>query len=108
MVGEEATELLTPEEWVEQARSESVKKKRTLLVRYWVAANSFPSAAEGIKQVQNGHLYKSFDTAVKFLESRSLAPNTLAQWRGRRRDFAKPWLTAHLTHDPFESQVNPD
>ena len=105
MVGEEATELLTPEEWVEQARSESVKKKRTLLVRYWVAANSFPSAAEGIKQVQNGHLYKSFDTAVKFLESRGLAPNTLAQWRGGYRDFAKACVTDHFDNDRFESLV---
>ena len=105
MVGEEATELLTPEEWVQQARSESVKKKRTLLVRYWVAANSFPSAAEGIKQVQNGHLYKSFDTAVKFLESRSLAPNTLAQWRGGYRDFAKACLTDHFDENRFESLV---
>ena len=105
MVGEEATELLTPEEWVEQARSDSVKKKRTLLVRYWVAANSFPSAAEGIKQVQNGHLYKSFDTAVKFLESRGLAPNTLAQWRGGYRDFAKACVTDHFDNDRFESLV---
>ena len=105
MVGEDATELLTPEEWVQQARSESVRKKRTLLVRYWVAANSFPSAAEGIKQVQNGHLYKSFDTAVKFLESRGLAPNTLAQWRGGYRDFAKACVTDHFDNDRFESLV---
>src|SRR5207253_6918023 len=105
MVGEDATELLTPEEWVQQARSESVKKKRTLLVRYWVAANSFPSAAEGIKQVQNGHLYKSFDTAVKFLESRGLAPNTLAQWRGGYRDFIKACVTDKFDEDRFESLV---
>src|SRR2546422_10004198 len=105
MVGEEATELLTPEEWVEQARSESVKKKRTLLVRYWVAANSFPSAAEGIKQVQNGHLYKSFDTAVKFLESRGLAPNTLAQWRGGVPGFRKACLPDPLDENRFESRV---
>ncbi len=90
MVGDEATELFIPEEWVQQARSKSVKKKRILLIRYWVEANTFPSAAEGIKQVQNGGLYKSSDTAVKFLESKGLAPNTLAQWRGGYRDFAIP------------------
>src|SRR5207249_1315676 len=107
MVGEEATELLTPEEWVQQARSKSVKKKRTLLVRYWVEANTFPSAAEGIKQIQNGGLglYKSFDTAVKFLESRGMAPNTLAQWRGGYRDFAKACVTDHFDVNRYESLV---
>ena len=105
MVGEEATELLTPEEWVQQARSKSVQKKRTLLVRYWVEANTFPSATEGIKQVQNGRLYKSFDTAVKFLESKGLAPNTLAQWRGGYRDFAKSCITEHFDENRYESLV---
>jgi len=107
MVGGEdmdRTELLSPAEWVSHARSKSVQKKRELMIRYWVQANDFTGPTEGIKAIQKGGLYKSFNNAVEFLESRGMAPNTLAQWRGGYRSFIKACI-GYFDDTKYESLV---
>jgi len=102
---EDATvELLTPERWVEHGNSTSVKKRRRLVQKYWVTANSFPSVTEGIKAVQNEGLYRSIDTAMGFLEKKGLTPASLHQFRNVYKDFIKACI-GKLDDERFQAIV---
>ena len=63
---DDAMELLTPNEWIQRAKSTSIEKRRKVVIDYWIKANGFKDAEEGVSTVRNnGKLYASFDKAVK-------------------------------------------
>ncbi len=85
---DDAMELLSPSAWVERAKSISVSKRRKVVIDYWVKANGFKDAEEGVNIVRhNNGLYASFDKAVKAIIDVNSAFSTIETYRKNYRLF---------------------
>jgi hypothetical protein len=67
-------EQYTPQEWVVAAKSNDIRKHRTVVLRYWVNANGFKDATDRIKLVEGYALYHSFEKAMQFIEKTGALP----------------------------------
>lgn len=80
----ENLKIRTVTDWLERAPSHSTKEKYRKTLMYWVDANDFSSAENGIERLRRGDVdvYESADRMVKLLNDRGLAPLSVNLFRG--------------------------
>jgi integrase len=96
-------EIISPEEWINLARTENSKISRRRFLKYYAEANGKQKIEDFVEDLKGGkiNIYLTASNLMEFLRKKDSAPNTLQS----ARSWIRPFWDACIGEDSYKSSV---